>query len=106
MRAAGEVLTPAAVAVPTQMGNSVPRSRFHCQDRHMIPATGVRIGWADLPRHVREAVEDILGAPVMAAHSQAGGFSPGTADRVETAIGGRAFVKAVGIELNAKSVAM
>jgi Ser/Thr protein kinase RdoA (MazF antagonist) len=72
----------------------------------MIPATGVRIGWAELPRHVREAVEDILGAPVMAAHSQTGGFSPGTADRVETAIGRRAFVKAVGIELNAKSVAM
>jgi Phosphotransferase enzyme family len=72
----------------------------------MIPATGVRIRWTDLPAHVREAVEAILGARVVAAHSQAGGFSPGTADRLETAAGGRAFVKAVGTELNVKSVEM
>ncbi len=72
----------------------------------MIPATGVRIRWTDLPAHVREAVEAILGSRVVAAHSQAGGFSPGTADRVETAAGGRAFVKAVGVELNVKSVEM
>jgi hypothetical protein len=72
----------------------------------VIPATGVRIGWSDLPAHVRAAVETILGSPVTAARSQAGGFSPGTADRVETAAGGRAFVKAVGTGLNAQSVEM
>jgi Ser/Thr protein kinase RdoA (MazF antagonist) len=72
----------------------------------MIPATGVRIGWADLPDHVREAIETILGSPVVVAQSQAGGFSPGTADRVETAGGQRAFVKAVGTELNVQSVEM
>jgi hypothetical protein len=72
----------------------------------MVPATGVRIGWADLPAHVREAVETVLGSPVVAAQSQAGGFSPCTADRVETAAGSRAFVKAVGAGLNAKSVEM
>jgi Ser/Thr protein kinase RdoA (MazF antagonist) len=61
----------------------------------MIPAAGVRITWHDLPRHVREAVDRMLGAPVVRAASQAGGFSPGTADRVVTGTGERAFVKAV-----------
>ena len=72
----------------------------------MVPASGVRIGWADLPAHVRAAVEAVVGSPIVAAQSQAGGFSPGTADRVVTAAGGRAFVKAVGTELNSRSVEM
>jgi len=72
----------------------------------MVQASGVRIGWHDLPGPVRAAVEDILGAPVASAVSQAGGFSPGTADRVVTAGGRRAFVKAVGTALNADSPAM
>lgn len=66
----------------------------------MTSAVGVRIGWADLPPSVRAAVEEILGDRVVAANSQAGGFSPGTADRVRTAGGRRAFVKAVGTALN------
>jgi aminoglycoside phosphotransferase (APT) family kinase protein len=61
----------------------------------VIAATGSRIGWADLPAHVRSAVEHIIGDRVTAAVSQAGGFSPGTAARVRTAGGRRAFVKAV-----------
>jgi len=72
----------------------------------MIAASGVRIGWGDLPDRVRLAVERILGSPVVAAAKQAGGFSPGTADRVVTATGGRAFVKAVGTALNPRSVQM
>jgi hypothetical protein len=72
----------------------------------MVPAIGQRIGWLDLPEHVRAAVEAILGVPVTAAQTQAGGFSPGTADRVVTAGGGRAFVKAVGAGLNTQSVKM
>lgn len=72
----------------------------------MIPAIGVRIGWHDLPAHVHAAVADLLGSPVVAATSQAGGFSPGTADRVVTAAGGRAFVKAVSPDQNAVSVRM
>ncbi|GAA2968719.1 aminoglycoside phosphotransferase family protein [Glutamicibacter bergerei] len=60
-----------------------------------------RISWAQLPEHVRNAVEVILGSPVVEAHGQQGGFSPGTADRVRTADGRRAFVKAVGTSLNA-----
>ncbi|WP_433045134.1 phosphotransferase [Dactylosporangium sp. CS-033363] len=69
----------------------------------MVLASGVRIGWSDLPDKVRAAVEDLLGGPVVAARSQAGGFSPGTADRVVTAAGRRAFVKAVGTSLNPES---
>lgn len=69
----------------------------------MVVAAGVRIGWGDLPGSVRRAVEGILGDEVVEAVSQAGGFSPGTADRVRTAGGGRAFVKAVGAVQNEHS---
>ena len=72
----------------------------------MLPASGVRIRWTDLPGYVRAAVEGILHSPVVTALPQAGGFSPGTADRVVTANGERAFVKAVGTELNSRSVEM
>lgn len=69
----------------------------------MTTATGVRITWADLPAHVRAAVEAIVGGPVVEAVSQPGGFSPGTADRVRTAGGRRAFVKAVSPAQNERS---
>ena len=73
----------------------------------MVAASGVRIGWADLPGEVRHRIERIIGAgPVVEARSQAGGFSPGTADRVRTAAGRRAFVKAVTPALNVDSAAM
>ncbi|MEU4625237.1 aminoglycoside phosphotransferase family protein [Actinoplanes sp. NPDC023801] len=73
----------------------------------MVVASGVRIGWADLPGRVRDDIERIVGGgPVVAAETQAGGFSPGTADRVRTAGGRRAFVKAVTPALNADSAAM
>jgi aminoglycoside phosphotransferase (APT) family kinase protein len=61
----------------------------------MLTASGVRIGWDDLPARVRRAVTDIVGGEIVQAVSQPGGFSPGTADRVRTAGGHRAFVKAV-----------
>jgi aminoglycoside phosphotransferase (APT) family kinase protein len=64
----------------------------------------MRIGWADLPLGVRGGVEAILGSAVVEAVSQVGGFSPGTADRVRTADGRRAFVKAVSPSLNERSV--
>jgi aminoglycoside phosphotransferase (APT) family kinase protein len=69
----------------------------------MTSATGVRIGWHDLPPRVRAAVEDIIGDTVVQAVSQSGGFSPGTADRVRTAGGRRAFVKAVSPAQNDRS---
>jgi hypothetical protein len=61
----------------------------------MVTASGVRIGWVDLPEQVKRAVTNIVGGDVVEAVSQPGGFSPGTADRIRTADGRRAFVKAV-----------
>ena len=66
----------------------------------MEPVWSRSLGWFDLPQHVRTAVEDILGSEVVQYVGQAGGFSPGTADRVLTSSGKRAFVKAVSRELN------
>jgi aminoglycoside phosphotransferase (APT) family kinase protein len=67
------------------------------------PATGVRIPWEALPAHVHDAVARLLGSPVTHAVTQTGGFSPGTAARVRTADGTRAFVKAVSAEANPHS---
>jgi aminoglycoside phosphotransferase (APT) family kinase protein len=72
----------------------------------VIDASGIRIGWSDLPQRVRRAVEEIIGDRVVEAVSQRGGFSPGTADRVRTATGRRAFVKAVSPAQNADSPVM
>ena len=65
--------------------------------------TRTRIDWLDLPTAVRAWVEESLGAPVVEAVSQPGGFSPGTADRVVTGDGRRAFVKAVSSAQNDRS---
>jgi hypothetical protein len=72
----------------------------------MVTAVGTRIGWPDVPVSVRQGVERVLGSPVVQAVSQAGGFSPGTADRVLLADGRTAFVKAVGSALNQHSPGM
>jgi hypothetical protein len=66
----------------------------------MVVAAGVRVAWPDLPTSVRAGVEGVLGSPVVDAATQPGGFSPGSADRVVTADGRRAFVKAVSAEAN------
>ncbi len=55
------------------------------------------------PGPVRAWVERALGSQVVAASTQTGGFSPGVAARLVTASGRRAFVKAVGAELNDRS---
>ena len=49
---------------------------------------------------MRDWVDLTLGSPVVAAAEQVGGMSPGCATRVTCADGTRAFVKAVGAELN------
>ncbi|NAZ86240.1 protein kinase family protein [Kineococcus indalonis] len=67
---------------------------------------GSRLRWEDLPPHVRAGVQDVLGAPVVRADSQAGGFSPGSADRVLTATGRRAFVKVASAAQNPHSAAL
>lgn len=60
--------------------------------------------WAGVPASLRAAIAQVLGSTVVAAVSQPGGFSPGSADRVLTASGRRAFVKTANAELNAHSV--
>jgi aminoglycoside phosphotransferase len=67
---------------------------------------GARLEIDEVPLHVRRAIEEILGAPVVAAHSQPGGFSPGLAARLVLADGRRAFAKAVGSERNPDSPGM
>jgi len=66
----------------------------------MVTAAGVRIGWADVPVHVRDEVARIVGAPIVSTESQVGGFSPGAAERLVGADGRRAFVKAANSSLN------
>ena len=70
----------------------------------MITKYGRRIGWTELPEQIRERIETVIGGPVIRTVSQRGGFSPGTADRVVTADGRRAFVKAVSATLSTRSV--
>ncbi|MGN6219541.1 MAG: aminoglycoside phosphotransferase family protein [Microbacterium sp.] len=59
-----------------------------------------RLQWHELPAHIRAEVEGVLGGPVVEAVSQPGGYSPGSADRVVTADGRRAFVKAASPAVN------
>ncbi len=63
-----------------------------------------RLAWNDVPSHLRDAVAGMLGSPVVAADSQAGGFSPGSADRVLCADGRRAFVKTATAHVNPRVV--
>ncbi|WP_406071968.1 phosphotransferase [Micromonospora sp. NBC_01638] len=72
----------------------------------MVERAAGRIGWADLPERVRASVQDIIGDRVVEAVSQPGGYSPGTADRVRTATGLRAFVKAISPAQNPDSPTM
>ncbi|SEE29373.1 Phosphotransferase enzyme family protein [Streptomyces sp. 2131.1] len=58
-------------------------------------ATARRLTWPQLPRGVREAIEQGLGAPVLAATSQNGGFTDGIAARVQLGDTTKAFVKAL-----------
>ncbi|MEO6511367.1 MAG: hypothetical protein ABIO16_10280 [Nocardioides sp.] len=66
-------------------------------------AVGVRAPWTAMPDHVRSWVADTLGSEVVEAHEQVGGMSPGCATRLVCDDGTRAFVKAVGPELNQKT---
>ncbi|CAB4709772.1 MAG: phosphotransferase [Actinobacteria bacterium] len=66
-------------------------------------ATGVRAPYDAVPVAVRAWVDSVLGSPVVTVAEQVGGMSPGCATRVTCADGTRAFVKAVGAELNPDS---
>jgi aminoglycoside phosphotransferase (APT) family kinase protein len=70
------------------------------------PAQGARLPWEALPEEVRAAVEGGLGALVVSAQSQAGGFSPGVAARLCLENGRRAFVKTAGAQPNPDTPAL
>ncbi len=57
-------------------------------------ATAVRPGWSDLPKRLRRAISERLGAPVVDARSAGGGFTRAFAAVLTTSSGFRAFVKA------------
>lgn len=63
-------------------------------------AAGVRKAYDEIPARVRRLVDRQLGSPVVSAEEQVGGMSPGCATRLLCVDGTRAFVKAVGQELN------
>ncbi len=65
-----------------------------------LRAVGVRLSYDAIPSPVRYWVEETCGAPVVDAVTQPGGMSPGCAARLRFADGTRAFVKAVGADLN------
>ena len=67
------------------------------------PARGERLAWTALPARVREGIEERLGARVVSAETQPGGFSPGLAARLGLDGGGTVFAKAVGPEPNPDS---
>jgi aminoglycoside phosphotransferase (APT) family kinase protein len=60
------------------------------------PASGVRHPWNEIPGEVRQALEERLGAEVVEAVTQVGGFSPGAAARLRLSDGRRVFAKAAG----------
>ena len=88
MARGGKTRLPRACGICTLPGVSAP------------PAEGARIAWRDVPQDVRGAIERVCGAPVVAAWTQLGGFSPGVAARVRCADGTGWFVKAASAELN------
>lgn len=56
--------------------------------------TRTRLTFAELPGHVREWVEGVLGAPVARTMPTSGGYSPGVAEGLFTADGSAVFLKA------------
>lgn len=65
-----------------------------------------RLEWGDIPIDVRGTVVEQLGADVVEATNEAGGFSPSMAARCSLSDGRRVFVKAVSDEPNALSLKM
>jgi hypothetical protein len=72
----------------------------------MEEAEQLRTGWSDLPPEIHREVSRLLGGDIVEAVSQSAGFSPGSADRVRTEAGRRAFVKAVSRHRNPDSIGM
>lgn len=75
-------------------------------DAPFPPAQGVRPEWQDLPTGVRGQIELALGAAVVHARTQPGGFSPGLAAVLTLADGRQVFAKAVGARPNPDTPAL
>ncbi|KQR51804.1 hypothetical protein ASF88_09320 [Leifsonia sp. Leaf336] len=68
-----------------------------------VPKSNTRVPWEQVPAPVQTWVAELLGEPIVGAVSQAGGFSPGAADRLTGASGSRIFAKSVSRGLNRRS---
>jgi aminoglycoside phosphotransferase (APT) family kinase protein len=68
-----------------------------------VAFSGSRLGWQDLPRHVRARISHAVGAEVIAETGATSGFSPGFASVLELGDGREVFVKAVSDEQNPHS---
>lgn len=68
-----------------------------------VPKANTRVSWEQVPTAVRAWVAELLGEPIAGAVSQAGGFSPGAANRLVGARGARIFAKSVSREINQRS---
>lgn len=66
----------------------------------MRASGGHRIEWHDIAPSVRSTIEDRLGARVVEARNEPGGFSPGLAARCRLDDGRRVFLKAVSPDQN------
>ncbi|MCC5951010.1 MAG: aminoglycoside phosphotransferase family protein, partial [Acidimicrobiia bacterium] len=67
---------------------------------------GIRSAWSEVPPSVRDAVDALVGSPVLDVRATTGGFSPGPAVRAGLADGRTVFVKAAGSSLNEQSPLM
>ena len=65
-----------------------------------------RLDYFAMPQALRDAADTALGAPVVQATNQRGGFTPGPACRCELADGRTVFVKACGLELSELATVM
>jgi hypothetical protein len=65
-----------------------------------------KLGWGDLPEHLRRRIEGELRGEVVEAVVQESGFSPGAPLRVRLASGARVFVKAATSEINVQTTEM
>lgn len=86
----------------TTSGRSVGRTRPDGGSAGPL-AKGERRNWSDLPVPLRQSLERNLGARVLRATTEAGGFSPGVAARLELSDGRRVFAKVVGRAANPDS---
>lgn len=68
------------------------------------PAQGIRQQWSDMPQKIRDMIQAYIGSDVVRTETQSGGFSPGVAVRLFTSDNRCFFLKAIGTDLNPRTV--